>query len=169
MKHASARHVTCYAMLDTPVGPLLIGGDGSDVLLIGFSGGSRAVAPGRDWRRDDSLYPEARAQIAEYFAGGRTRFDFPMRMVGTPFQRAVWQALLDVPYGCTAAYRDLAAAVGKPGANQAVGAANGANPLPLAVPCHRVIGADGSLTGYGGGLDVKRMLLAHEQQHATGA
>jgi len=109
MTHASARQVTCYAMLDTPVGPLLIGGDGSDVLLIGFSGGSRAVAPERDWRRDDSLYPQARAQIAEYFAGGRTRFDFPVRMVGTPFQRAVWQALLDVPYGSTAAYRDLAA------------------------------------------------------------
>lgn len=166
MAHASARHVSRYAMLETPVGPLFIGGDGTDVLLIGFASGRRAVEPLPQWQRDDSLYPEARDQMTEYFAGRRTRFDFPMRMIGTPFQRSVWQALLDIPYGQTRAYRDLAEAIGKPGSNQAVGAANGANPLPLAVPCHRVVGADGSLTGYGGGIDVKRKLLAHEHQHA---
>jgi len=163
MRHAAAKYVTDHAMLDSPVGRLLIGGDGAEVLLIGFPSGSRAVAAEPDWRRDDALYPEARGQILEYLAGTRTGFDFPMRLVGTAFQTSLWRALLDIPFGSTTTYTDLAHRIGRPKAIRAVGAANGANPLPIVVPCHRVLGRDGSLTGFGGGLDLKRRLLELER------
>lgn len=111
---------------------------------------------------DTALAGLAAAQLREYLDGNRTVFDLPLDPGGTDFQREVWFALNDIAYGTTASYRDLAAAVGRPDAVRAVGAANGANPIAVFLPCHRVIGADGSLTGYGGGLDLKRSLLALE-------
>jgi methylated-DNA-[protein]-cysteine S-methyltransferase len=159
MKHAAENHVTDYAVLSSPVGNLLIGGDGRDVTLIGFSQGIRAITPRSDWRHNDSLYVEARSQLTDYFAGLRRTFNFPMMMIGTDFQKAVWVELLRVPWGKTRAYRDLARDIGRPKAIRAVGAANGANPLPIVVPCHRLCSADGSLNKYGGGLDAKRFLL----------
>ncbi len=110
------------------------------------------------------LLRRAAMHLGEYFAGERTVFDLPLAGAGTPFQRAVWRALLDIPFGETRSYRDIAVALGRPTATRAVGAANGRNPLPIVTPCHRVIGADGSLTGFGGGLPIKRWLLAHERR-----
>jgi methylated-DNA-[protein]-cysteine S-methyltransferase len=110
----------------------------------------------------DPVLARARAQLAEYFAGARTAFELPLRLEGTPFQRAVWAALLEIPFGETRSYSAIARALGRPTAVRAVGAANGRNPLAIIVPCHRVIGAGGALTGYAGGLARKRWLLAHE-------
>lgn len=121
-------------------------------------------APRRPERGD--LATLALDQIAEYLKGQRQTFDLPLDLRGTDFQRQVWSAVAAVPYGQTRTYAEIAQAIGRPQAARAVGAANGANPLPLVVPCHRVIGSDGSLTGYGGGLDVKRRLLAMESQNA---
>ena len=104
------------------------------------------------------------SQLGEYFAGERTRFDLALAPAGTRFQRAVWAALRTIPYGETRTYTEQAVAVGRPSAVRAVGAANGRNPIAIVVPCHRVVGADGSLTGFGGGIDRKRWLLAHERQ-----
>jgi O-6-methylguanine DNA methyltransferase len=108
---------------------------------------------------DDRPFIRAEKQLREYFAGQRREFDFELDMRGTPFQCQVWQAVAAVPYGQTTSYGDIARRIGKPAAVRAVGAANGANPLPIVVPCHRIVGADGSLTGYGGGLPMKRRLL----------
>lgn len=159
MKHAAEKFVTDYAMLDSPVGNLLIGGDQASVMLIGFSKGSRAVTARPEWRRDDSLYAGARSQLSEYFAGQRAVFDFSMTLIGTDFQKQCWEALIAIPQGQTRTYATIAREIGRPKAVRAVGAANGANPLPIVVPCHRLLGADGSLTGFGGGVDVKQYLL----------
>ena len=159
MKHAATKEIIQYTILDSPVGPLCIAGDSHSVLLIGFSQGRRAVTPCANWRRDHALYPEARHQIAEYFAGTRTRLELAFRLIGTPFQKSVWQALLEIPYGKTTTYRNLAEVLGRPKAARAVGGANGANPLPIVVPCHRAVGSSGALTGFGGGLEAKRFLL----------
>jgi methylated-DNA-[protein]-cysteine S-methyltransferase len=115
--------------------------------------------------RDDAAFAEVRTQLNEYFAGTRTEFDVPLNAAGSAFQKRVWAALMTIPYGETTSYGKIAAGIGAPDAARAVGLANGQNPIPLIVACHRVIGADGSLTGYGGGLDAKRWLLAHEAQH----
>jgi len=111
----------------------------------------------------DSLLAETRRQLNEYFDGKRRAFDVPLDLRGTPFQLRVWKALTEIPFGATASYRDIAAAVGRPKAVRAVGGANNRNPVPIIVPCHRVVGADGSLVGYGGGLPIKRRLLALEK------
>lgn len=113
---------------------------------------------------DDGVLAEAARQLAEYFDGGRTEFDLPLAMDGTAFQQRVWEALRDIPYGETISYGQLADRIGQPSASRAVGLANGRNPIGIIVPCHRVIGANGSLTGYGGGIERKRYLLAHEQR-----
>jgi methylated-DNA-[protein]-cysteine S-methyltransferase len=113
------------------------------------------------------VFERAEAQLAEYFAGRRRVFDLPLALRGTPFQRAVWTALLDIPYGETASYGELAQLLGKPAASRAVGLANGKNPVSIIVPCHRVIGSTGSLTGYGGGLERKRYLLDFERRPST--
>lgn len=152
-----------YTYADSPVGPLLIAGDGERLHLISFPGGSRAQKPRRSWRRDNAAFAGTVDQLRAYFAGALTRFDLPLRLAGTPFQNAVWSALRDIPYGETVSYRALAGRIGRPTACRAVGAANGANPLPIVVPCHRVVGADGSLTGFGGGLKTKRALLDLER------
>ncbi|HSH43691.1 MAG TPA: methylated-DNA--[protein]-cysteine S-methyltransferase, partial [Arenicellales bacterium] len=149
---ASSGPALAYGYLDSPVGPLLVAGDGERIHLISFPAGRRARQPDRDWRRDDRAFTEASAQLRAYFAGSLTRFDLPLRFAGTDFQNKVWSALRDIPFGETVSYGELARRIGRPGASRAVGAANGANPLPIVVPCHRVVGADGSLTGFGGGV-----------------
>jgi len=118
--------------------------------------------PGGEQSREDPLLADAIRQLNEYFAGTRETFSVPLRPVGTPFQLSVWRALEEIPYGRTRSYRDIACALGRPTATRAVGAANGQNPLPIFVPCHRVIGSNRSLTGFGGGLDVKLALLRLE-------
>ena len=117
--------------------------------------------------RDDTAFDDVRGQLAEYFAGDRTAFDLPLHPTGTAFQQRVWAALREIPYGETRSYGVQASAIGAPvSASRAVGTANGQNPISIIVPCHRVIGANGALVGYGGGLPAKRWLLGHEAQHA---
>ena len=151
-----------YGYLETPVGRLLLAGDGEALHWVGFPSGCRAFGPRPEWRRDEEAVGEAKAQLAAYFAGERRRFDLPLALGGTPFQRSVWQALATLPYGETRTYGWLAARLGKPAASRAVGAANGANPLPIVLPCHRLVGSTGALHGFGGGLERKRFLLALE-------
>lgn len=152
-----------YTYLESPIGPLLLAGDGARLSKVGFPAGKGRVAPRDGWRRDDGRFGEARAQLSAYFAGDLRDFDLELMPAGTPFQLAVWQALTAIPYGAIISYGELAARIGHPSASRAVGAANGANPIPIIVPCHRVIGADGSMVGFGGGLPVKHALLAVEQ------
>jgi len=160
-----------YSYLDSPIGPLLLAGSSSGLRLIGFAGGARARRAEPGWTQDDEPFREVRRQLSEYFAGTRRQFDLPLAADATPFQARVLAALSAIPYGETRSYRDIATAVGNPKAVRAVGSANGHNPLPIVIPCHRVIGADGALTGFGGGLEVKRFLLQLEARHmppATG-
>jgi methylated-DNA-[protein]-cysteine S-methyltransferase len=151
-----------FAYLDSPVGRLLLAGDVDGLTLISFPSGRRPREPSASWTRDDGVLVEAITQLRAYFAGERREFTLPLRPGGTPFQERVWGALCEVPFGATISYGELARRIGQPSAARAVGAANGANPLPIVVPCHRVIGADHTLTGFGGGLPTKRYLLAHE-------
>lgn len=151
-----------YGYYESPVGDLLVAGDGEALHLISFPKGSRAKQPKGDWHRDDALFKNVYAQLAAYFAKELTEFDVPLRPSGTSFQNKVWTKLLEIPFGETWSYGQLAANIGKPTASRAVGAANGANPLPIIIPCHRVIGADKSLTGFGGGVKTKEFLLRHE-------
>lgn len=154
-----------YTFIDSPLGPLLAVRDDIGLSALYLPSGKYPTAPQDDWTRDDDAFADVRAQLAEYFAGTRTSFDLPLHPAGTAFQRKVWAALREIPYGETTTYGKTAAAVGVPDAARAVGLANGQNPIPIIVPCHRVIGANGSLTGYAGGLDAKRWLLAHEASH----
>ena len=155
-----------YAYLDSPVGCLLLAGDADGLMLISFPCGRRPREPSACWTRDDRVLAEPIAQLRSYFAGELREFSLPLRAQGTPFQNRVWSALQAVPFGATTSYGELARRIGQPSAARAVGAANGANPLPIVVPCHRVIGGDHSLTGFGGGLATKRLLLAHEARYS---
>ena len=128
-----------------------------------------AAGVDRDARHDEAAIAHVRRQVEEYCAGERTVFELELAARGTEFQHSVWDALVEIPYGQTRSYGEIAKAIGQPQAARGVGAANGANPIGLIVPCHRVIGADGSLTGYGGGLPLKRALLAHEAEHRPAA
>jgi methylated-DNA-[protein]-cysteine S-methyltransferase len=148
--------------IDSPVGRLLLAGDGASLIQMCFQSGPRPLQPREDWVADPAPFRAVMTQLAEYFAGKRRRFELPLAPRGTDFQRRVWRALTEIPYGKTVSYGELARSIDKPSASRAVGLANGANPLPIIVPCHRVIGADGSLTGFGGGLPIKRKLLALE-------
>jgi methylated-DNA-[protein]-cysteine S-methyltransferase len=148
--------------LDTPVGPLLLVGDDHALQRIDFVNGRHAPTQPPSQPRDD-VFVDAVAQLTEYFDGRRRRFELSLAPQGTPFQQRVWNALLDIPYGQTISYGELASRIGQPGASRAVGLANGSNPIPIVIPCHRVIGANGKLTGYGGGLPIKQRLLALEQ------
>jgi methylated-DNA-[protein]-cysteine S-methyltransferase len=138
--------------IDTPIGTLWLEADGAGLSCIAFDGPAGSHS-------DDPLLREAESQLQAYFAGELTRFDLPLSPRGTEFQRRVWDAVAQVPYGTTTTYSAVAATLGRPSACRAVGAANGRNPLPIVVPCHRVVGASGALTGYGGGLGRKRALL----------
>lgn len=151
-----------YTYVDTPVGDLLVAGDDAALRVMSFPTGRTRRQPAPDWVEDARPFQAARQQLGEYFAGRRERFDLRLEPAGTAFQRDVWQELLRIPYGRTRSYAELATRIGRPRAMRAVGSANGANPLPIVVPCHRVIGADGSLTGFGGGLPAKRLLLELE-------
>ena len=149
-----------YTHIDSPVGPLLLASDNDGLRLIEFHAPRYAMQRDADWREgDDATLRMTRAQLDEYFAGKRRTFDLPLAPRGTEFQRSVWHTLATIPYGKTISYAQLATRVGKPTAMRAVGAANGRNPLPIVLPCHRVIGADGNLTGFGGGLPTKEFLL----------
>jgi methylated-DNA-[protein]-cysteine S-methyltransferase len=155
-----------YTFIDSPLGPLLAVRDELGLAGLYLPTGKRPKAVDPAWTRDDAGFDDVRAQLSEYFAGGRTEFDLPLHPSGSPFQLRVWAALQEIPYGQTQSYGKTAAAIGAPDAARAVGLANGQNPISIVVPCHRVIGANGSLTGYGGGLDAKRWLLAHEAAHS---
>ena len=148
-----------YTYVTTAIGDLLAAkNEDGAVTRIHFSGANAHD----DWQRDDAAFADVREQLAAYFAGELQEFSLPLAPAGTPFQQSVWTALRSIPYGETRSYLDIANAIGKPSACRAVGAANGANPLPIVVPCHRVIGATGNLTGFGGGNQVKRRLLVLE-------
>ena len=150
---------TYTVTVDSPVGPLLLTSDGTALTRLLFGG-----EPDPSWSTGPCpVLERATVQLGEYFRGERTGFDLPLAPAGTPFQLAVWQALRDIPYAATINYGQLAARVGNPRASRAVGLANGRNPISIVVPCHRVIGADGTLTGYGGGLERKRALLDLER------
>lgn len=152
-----------YAWMDSPVGRLLIAGDQSGLRCILFAEGRSEVRPEPGWQENPAALSEALSQLRSYFAGARREFDLPVTPEGTPFQRRVWQELLKIPYGATISYGELARRIGKPNASRAVGLANGANPISIVIPCHRVIGSNGKLTGYGGGLEKKEWLLALER------
>ena len=158
-------HTTSYTYIDTPVGRLMLAGcDDHGLRYIAFQFGSGAMAPKPGWKQSAAPFREVERQLREYFRGKRTAFDLRLHPKGTPFQLAVWKALAEIPYGQTRSYGDVARAVGRPSAVRAVGLANGRNPLPIVVPCHRVIGASGKLVGYGGGLAVKQALLDRERE-----
>lgn len=148
---------SCWTTMDSPIGSLLLSGDGT-----ALTGVHMQPHPSRPGERDDAALAEPVRQLTEYFAGRRTTFDLVLRPSGTDFQRRVWELLRAIPYGQTASYGELAAALGQPTASRAVGTANGRNPIAVVVPCHRVIGSDGGLVGFGGGLPRKRWLLGHE-------
>jgi len=153
-----------YSVIPSPIGPLLLAADQGGLRLIEFGSPRHPVRRDSDWQRadDDAILRETRAQLDDYFAGARRTFNLPLAPHGTEFQLDVWRELRAIPYGETISYAQLATRIGKPSAMRAVGAANGRNPLPIVVPCHRVIGADGALTGFGGGLPTKHFLLKLE-------
>lgn len=161
----SIRHV--YAYVESPIDPVLVVSDGDAITGVYLPDNAPPVSA--QWVRDDVWLEPAREQLRAYFAGERREFDLPLSLEGTAFQKRVWDALTGVPYGETASYRDIAARIGEPKSSRAVGAANGRNPVSIVIPCHRVVGASGRLTGYGGGLERKRWLIALEQRvRATG-
>jgi methylated-DNA-[protein]-cysteine S-methyltransferase len=155
-----------YRTVDSPIGLLTLAGRGS--VLTNLRMVDQTYAPSRaDWSPDPGAFGAAVDQLDAYFAGELTDFDVELDLQGTEFQRRVWKALLTIPFGETRSYGEIAEQIGAPGAARAVGLANGHNPIAIVVPCHRVIGANGSLTGFGGGLDRKRTLLELENQRAN--
>jgi methylated-DNA-[protein]-cysteine S-methyltransferase len=155
-----------FPHFESPIGRLLLTSDGTALTGLYMEPSHKAQSTD-GWVWDGAAVPLAAAlrQLSEYFAGARHSFDLPLRLEGTVFQQRVWHALTEIPYGETWSYGQLARRIGNPNASRAVGLANGRNPISIVVPCHRVIGADGSLTGYGGGLARKQWLLAHEGLH----
>jgi methylated-DNA-[protein]-cysteine S-methyltransferase len=155
-----------YCYFATPIGDLLLAGDDDALHLIGFPEGSMRREPEPDWIYSDKPFAEACKQLGAYFAGDRQIFELPLRPNGTEFQLQVLEELQKIPYGTTASYGDIARRIGRPKAVRAVGAANGRNPLPIVIPCHRVIGSSGDLTGFGGGIPTKEALLRLELEHS---
>ncbi|XOV84106.1 MAG: methylated-DNA--[protein]-cysteine S-methyltransferase [bacterium] len=155
-----------YSYVESPIGPLLLSGTEQHLKGLYFSTGSKARGPDPQWRQADTVFVAARTQLDEYFAGERKVFDLDLAPEGTPFKRRVLAALQDIPFGETRSYGEIAVAIGNPKSVRAVGSANGNNPIALIIPCHRVIGSNGSLTGFGGGLETKRFLLEFETQHS---
>lgn len=158
----------CYTVIASPLGEILLGSNGEALTLINFQQGDGAMKSRPAWRKARDPFSAAVLQLKAYFAGELKQFDLPLAPRGTDFQLKVWAALREIPYGETRSYGQLALQLGMPTGSRAVGAANGRNPLPIVVPCHRVIGADGSLTGFYGGLRLKQELLGLEQQHCPG-
>ncbi len=153
---------TYYTYMDSPIGSLLLAGDGENLSTLGFPGGrmQRRHEPG--WVEDAAPFVLAIEQLRAYFTGELKHFDLPLAPAGTEFQRKVWSALQGIPYGETRSYGELAIEVGNGKASRAVGSANGKNPIPVIIPCHRVVGSDGDLTGFGGGIETKQRLLELE-------
>jgi methylated-DNA-[protein]-cysteine S-methyltransferase len=151
-----------FRSLATSMGRLLIVGDRDGLRQILMDDGRRPLAAAPGWREDNGELDHAASELHEYFAGHRREFNLALAPTGTPFQRQVWDELAKIPYGATISYGELARRIGKPTASRAVGAANGRNPLPIVIPCHRVIGAGGALVGYGGGMRNKEFLLRLE-------
>ena len=160
---AKSQETLVYKIIESPIGPLTL--VATDAGLRNLIFGEKRPADGVE-TPDHPLLTKTEAQLADYFAGERTTFDVPLDMAGTPFQKAVWDLLIEIPYGETTSYGALAEQLGGVGKSRAVGLANGRNPVAIIVPCHRVIGASGALTGFGGGLDVKAFLLQLEQRRA---
>ena len=175
--------MTYYTIIETPIGQVLLASDGEALTglytaehkggpqaISGFSDGSSSASrafsslPTASWAAGDDIpvLQEAHRQLDAFFAGKLKDFDLPLKPTGTPFQRTVWDQLIRIPFGQTISYGELAKRIGQPTASRAVGLANGSNPISIVIPCHRVIGANGSLTGYGGGIDRKKWLLEHE-------
>jgi len=157
-----------YCYFDTPIGELLLAGEADTLSMIGFPKGAMRRDPEADWIYNEAPFEIVRRQLAEYFAGERKDFDLPLSLSDTDFQVAVLEALQQIPYGETMSYGAVAKQIGRPKAVRAVGAANGRNPIPIIVPCHRVIGTSGDLTGFGGGLDTKAALLRLEAENSGG-
>ena len=154
---------TWYTEIDSPVGPMRLATDGAALRRIEFLAGHAERQAPADWIRDAAPLRTVVEQLRAYFAGALRDFDAPLAPQGTTFQQSVWRSLREIPYGATISYSDLAARVGNPRAFRAIGLANGQNPIPIVIPCHRVIGKDGTLVGYGGGLHIKETLLALER------
>jgi methylated-DNA-[protein]-cysteine S-methyltransferase len=153
-----------FTTIESPVGPLLLDGDSNALHGVSFENSKRAARPESNWKENRAAFKEATRQLQAYFRGELKEFSLPLAMEGTDFQLCVWNALRTIPYGETISYAQLAARIGNPKAVRAVGLANGSNPIPIIVPCHRVIGSDGSLTGFGGGLSTKQKLLDLESK-----
>jgi methylated-DNA-[protein]-cysteine S-methyltransferase len=153
-----------YTQLESPLGPLLLAADEAGLRYILFGKGKQVARPNPAWREDRTPFQEAIRQLQAYFVGELETFDLPLAPKGTPFQLGVWNRLGEIPYGETISYGELARRIGNPKASRAVGLANGSNPIPIVIPCHRVIGSNGKLTGYGGGLPIKEKLLALERR-----
>jgi methylated-DNA-[protein]-cysteine S-methyltransferase len=153
-----------YTTLESPVGALFLTSNGeaiTELFMEKHKGGPKPIG---DWRRDDGPFREAAGQLRAYFAGELTDFDLPLATDGAPFQQRVWAELRKIPYGSTVSYGELARRIGNPKASRAVGAANGSNPISIIIPCHRLIGSNGKLTGYGGGIERKKFLLEFEAE-----
>jgi methylated-DNA-[protein]-cysteine S-methyltransferase len=156
-----------YTTMESPVGPLLLSGDELGLRGVRFEGSKRSPRLQPDWKPDKAPFAEVVRQLQDYFRGALKEFDLPLSLGGTDFQLRVWTALRTIPYGETISYAQLAGRIGKPKAVRAVGLANGSNPIPIIIPCHRVIGSDGGLTGFGGGLPNKKKLLALESRQMS--
>ena len=156
-----------YTTLESPVGTLLLAGDSQALRMVIFQSSKHAEPPQADWKQDKAPFAEVIRQLRAYFRGERKEFDLPLAPEGTEFQLRVWNRLRTIPYGETISYAQLAERIGNPKAVRAVGLANGSNPIPIIIPCHRVIGSDGSLTGFGGGLPTKKMLLELESKQLS--
>lgn len=161
---ASRKADVIYGYFDSPVGRLLVAADAEGLLSIRFPTEKQVYRPQEHWRQDSQAFAEVFEQLQAYFTGELTRFALPVRFGGTDFQNRVWKILCAIPFGETISYQTLATRMGNPKASRAVGRAIGANPLPIIVPCHRVIGTNGSLTGFAGGLPIKKFLLEHERR-----
>lgn len=160
--------VLSFRLVDSPLGPLTLAGAGGRLMQLRMA--DQTHEPDRsDWQHDRAAFPDVVEQLTAYFAGELTEFDVDLALSGTDFQRRVWTALLTIPYGHTRSYGQIAEQIGSPGGSRAVGLANGRNPVSIIVPCHRVIGSAGALTGYGGGIERKRALLDLEQTSAQSA
>jgi methylated-DNA-[protein]-cysteine S-methyltransferase len=153
-----------FTTIETPIGPLLLSADDSGLRHLDFASGKRSARPDPSWQENPAALKEVVRQLRAYFAGDLQAFDLPLAPQGTAFQQKVWRKLRGIPYGETISYGELARRIGNPNASRAVGLANGSNPISIIIPCHRVIGSNGKLTGYGGGLPIKEKLLALERR-----
>lgn len=166
MSSIAQTHSLFYTSMHSPIGELLLLGDDQALHGLYMQEGRKPVQVAPQWRRSAAPFAGVQAELREYFAGERVSFQTPLAMDGSPFELRVWRALTEIPYGETVSYGEIAKRIGQPSAARAVGLANGRNPIAVIVPCHRVIGANGTLTGYGGGLERKQLLLELEQGQA---